>query len=451
MVVSFTADFMPANIEAEEAILGGILIDPIAIMRVENILRPEALAISAHQQIYRAALALRSLEKPTDLMSVTSFLADRNLLELVGGQSKLAMLVDRTVSAVNIDQCALLVVDKFVRRKLIEVGHDLVQLGCKTSTELDAILEEAEEKIFALNKYKEERQKAMRPISEYCQELWRYLEEIEEQRLQNANYFPGISTGFYDLDDLLGGGFYRGELIVVGGRPGSGKTALACALGYNIASRGGDGRVLMFSMEMPGRDLAARLIALESGVSVKDIRQVNLTGKYDQFVGALGKVSEADFWIDESLEPSASEIRSRVREFVCEYGSLGLVIVDYLQLMVNSADENVVNKISEITRQMKILAREIDAPVVLLSQLNRGVETRTNKRPSLSDLRGSGGIEQDADVVLGVYRDDYYNPDSPDRGMAEIIGLKGRNSGTGTVKLLFDAECCRFRNIYRFG
>jgi replicative DNA helicase len=164
---------------------------------------------------------------------------------------------------------------------------------------------------------------------------------------------------------------------------------------------------------------------------------------------ALGKVSDADFWIDESLEPSPLEIRSRVREFVCERGPLGLVIVDYLQLMVNSADENFVNKISEITRQMKILAREVDAPVVLLSQLNRGVETRTNKRPSLSDLRGSGGIEQDADVVLGVYRDDYYNRDSPDRGIAEIIGLKGRNSGTGTVKLLFDAECCRFRNIYK--
>jgi replicative DNA helicase len=238
-------------------------------------------------------------------------------------------------------------------------------------------------------------------------------------------------------------------LIVIGGRPGSGKTALACALGYNIASLPKNGRVLMFSMEMPGRDLAARLMALESGVSVKDIRQVNLAGKYEVLASALGKVSDADFWIDESLEPSPLEIRSRVREFVCERGPLGLVIVDYLQLMVNSADENFVNKISEITRQMKILAREVDTPVVLLSQLNRGVETRTNKRPSLSDLRGSGGIEQDADVVLGVYRDDYYNRDSPDRGMAEIIGLKGRNSGTGTVKLLFDAECCRFRNIYK--
>jgi replicative DNA helicase len=359
------------------------------------------------------------------------------------------MLVDRTVSAVNIDQYALLVVDKFVRRELIKIGNDLVQLGYETSTELDAILNEAEQKIFVLNKYKEERQKAMRPLSEYCHELWRYLDEIEEQRLETANYCPGISTGFYDLDDLLGGGFYRGELIVIGGRPGSGKTALACALGYNIASLPRNGRVLMFSMEMPGRDLAARLMALESGVSVKDIRQVNLAGKYEVLASALGKVSDADFWIDESLEPSPLEIRSRVREFVCERGPLGLVIVDYLQLMVNSADENVVNKISEITRQMKILAREVDAPVVLLSQLNRGVETRANKRPSLSDLRGSGGIEQDADVVLGVYRDDYYNRDSPDRGIAEIIGLKGRNSGTGTVKLLFDAECCRFRNIYK--
>jgi replicative DNA helicase len=153
-------------------------------------------------------------------------------------------------------------------------------------------------------------------------------------------------------------------------------------------------------------------MALESGVSVKDIRQVNLAGKYEVLASALGKVSDADFWIDESLEPSPLEIRSRVREFVCDRGPLGLVIVDYLQLMVNSADENFVNKISEITRQMKILAREVDTPVVLLSQLNRGVETRANKRPSLSDLRGSGGIEQDADVVLGVYRDDYYNRES---------------------------------------
>ena len=449
MTVSLVNEIMPINIDAEEAILGGILIDPMAINRVANILRPEALAITVHQHIYRAALALHFKEQPTDLMNVTTFLADHNLLEVVGGESKLVMLVDRTVSAVNIDQYALLVVDKFVRRELIKVGNDLVQLGYETSTELDAILNEAEQKIFVLNKYKEERQKAIRSLSEYCLELWRYLDEIEEQRLETANYCPGISTGFYDLDDLLGGGFYRGELIVIGGRPGSGKTALACALGYNIASLPRNGRVLMFSMEMPGRDLAARLMALESGVPMKDIRQVNLAGKYEVLASALGKVSDADFWIDESLEPSPLEIRSKVREFVCQRGSLGLVIVDYLQLMVNSADENFVNKISEITRQMKILAREVDTPVVLLSQLNRGVETRANKRPSLSDLRGSGGIEQDADVVLGVYRDDYYNPDSPDRGMAEIIGLKGRNSGTGTVKLLFDAECCRFRNIYK--
>jgi replicative DNA helicase len=449
MTVSLVNEIMPINIDAEEAILGGILIDPMAINRVANILRPEALAITVHQHIYRAALALHFKEQPTDLMNVTTFLADHNLLEVVGGESKLVMLVDRTVSAVNIDQYALLVVDKFVRRELIKVGNDLVQLGYETSTELDAILNEAEQKIFVLNKYKEERQKAIRSLSEYCLELWRYLDEIEEQRLETANYCPGISTGFYDLDDLLGGGFYRGELIVIGGRPGSGKTALACALGYNIASLPRNGRVLMFSMEMPGRDLAARLMALESGVPMKDIRQVNLAGKYEVLASALGKVSDADFWIDESLEPSPLEIRSKVREFVCQRGSLGLVIVDYLQLMVNSADENFVNKISEITRQMKILAREVDTPVVLLSQLNRGVETRANKRPSLSDLRGSGGIEQDADVVLGVYRDDYYNRDSSDRGTAEIIGLKGRNSGTGTVKLLFDAECCRFRNIYK--
>lgn len=445
------SELMPANFEAEEAILGGILIDPIAISRVANILRPEAFAITAHQQIYRAYEALHSLGKPTDLMSVTTFLADRNVLELVGGHTKLAMLVDHTVSAVNIDQYALLVMDKFVRRALIVAGNDIVQLGYETGTELDAVLNKAEQKIFALNKYKEERQQAIRPLSEYCQKLWLYLDEIEEQRLETENYCPGISTGFYDLDELLGGGFYRGELIVLGGRPGSGKTALACALGYRIVSPPGKGRVLMFSMEMPGRDLAARLMALESGVPVKDIRQVNLAGKYELLACALGKVSDADFWIDETLEPSPNEIRSRVREFVCERGTLDLVIVDYLQLMVNSADDNAVNKISEITRQMKILAREVDVPVVLLSQLNRGVETRANKRPTLSDLRGSGGIEQDADVVLGVYRDDYYDPDSPDRGMAEIIGLKGRNSGTGTVKLLFDAECCRFRNMYKLG
>src|SRR4028119_2408630 len=247
MVVSFVNEIMPINIDAEEAILGGILIDPIAINRVANILRPEALAITVHQHIYRAALALHSKEQPTDLMNVTTFLADHNLLEVVGGESKLVMLVDRTVSAVNIDQYALLVVDKFVRRELIKVGKDLVQLGYETSTELDAILNEAEQKIFVLNKYKEERQKAIRPLSEYCLELWQYLDKRSEERLETANYCPGISTGFYDLDDLLGGGFYRGELIVIGGRPGSGKTALACALGYNIASLPSNGRVLMFS------------------------------------------------------------------------------------------------------------------------------------------------------------------------------------------------------------
>nr|WP_265238859.1 DnaB-like helicase N-terminal domain-containing protein [Lyngbya sp. CCAP 1446/10] len=206
------SELMPTNFEAEEAILGGILIDPIAINRVTNILRPEAFAITAHQQIYRAYEALHSLGKPTDLMSVTTFLADRNVLELVGGHTKLAMLVDHTVSAVNIDQYAFLVMDKFVRRSLIVAGNDIVQLGYETSTELDAVLNKADQKIFALNKYKEERQQAIRPLSEYCQKLWLYLDEIQEQRLKTENYSPGISTGFYDLNELLGGGFYRGEL-----------------------------------------------------------------------------------------------------------------------------------------------------------------------------------------------------------------------------------------------
>ncbi|NET59050.1 MAG: replicative DNA helicase [Symploca sp. SIO2E6] len=428
----------PQNIDAEESILGGILLDPEAIGRVADILSTEAFYINAHRDIYQAALLLYGQGKPTDLMTVTTWLYDHESLEKVGGQSKLAQLVERTVSAINIDRYATLVMDKYLRRQLIKAGNEIVQLGYETSTELEQVLDKAEQKIFGLTQSRP--QQGLVPISET---LSKTFEEIETRHEGIA--LPGLPSNFYDLDALTGG-FQRSDLIIVAGRPAMGKTSFALGIARNIAE---SLPVAIFSLEMSKEQLVQRLFASEAGIESNYLRTGRISqNQWAPLSHALGTLSALPIFIDDTANQTVMQIRAQTRRLQAAQGSqLGLVLIDYLQLMEGTSTDNRVQELSRITRSLKGLARELNVPIIALSQLSRGVETRNNKRPMMSDLRESGSIEQDSDLIMMLYRDSYYNEDSPDRDIAEVIIVKHRNGPTGTVKLLFQPGVTKFLNL----
>jgi replicative DNA helicase len=429
----------PQNIEAEEAILGGILLDPEAISRVSDRLSPEAFYISAHKEIYQAALRLHSQGKPTDLLSLTAWLADHNLLDKVGGKIKLAQLVDRTVSAVNIDALAALVMDKYLRRQLIKSGNEIVHLGYETDKELATVLDRAEQKVFSITQ--ERPQQGLVSLSET---LIYTFQDIESHHQGIA--LPGLACNFYDLDGMTGG-FQRSDLIIVAGRPAMGKTSFCLNLAYNIAALH-KLPVAIFSLEMSKEQLVQRLLSSEAGIESQRLRTGRISqNEWEPLSRAIGELSELPIFIDDTPNITVTEMRSQARRLQAEQKKeMGLILIDYLQLMEGSGD-NRVQELSKITRSLKGLARELNVPIIALSQLSRSVEARTNKRPMMSDLRESGSIEQDADIVIMLYRDSYYNPDSPDRNIAEVIITKHRNGPTGTVKLLFDPNLTKFVNL----
>jgi replicative DNA helicase len=720
----------PQNIEAEEAVLGGILLDPEAISRVLEMLRPEFFALPSHQTIYRGMVELHQQGKPTDLMTVTTWLGDRDLLEKVGGQIKIASLVERTISAVNIDQYAALVVDKFLRRKLIQAGNEIVDIGYQTAIELETVLDSAEQKVFNLTQ--ERPQQELVSISET---LVNTFQDIEDRNEGVA--LPGLPCGFYDLDAMTGG-FQRSDLIIVAGRPSMGKccayntlilledgsletieaiyqkrraklltlgqdwqfkitepsafvddgikpvfrvttklgrfvettithpfltvngwqklselkpgskiavprkldifgtenipeervklladnfadgdfvspktvpeivfklnkkllslfinrlfsqddsagllvfdknprlsysttceqnarqlqhlllrfeiisslkktavkyqtssdkiwqleiseveslkkfideigisvkkeilalfkegveqregssnlgensevywdeivaiesvgekqvydltipetsnfvandicvhnTSFAINIAHNIAIKQ-KLPIAIFSMEMSKEQLVQRLLASEAKIESNRLRAGRISqNEWEPLIQAIGTLSEQPIFIDDTPNITVNEMRSKTRRLQTENGgALGLILLDYLQLMEGSGSDNRVQELSRITRSLKGLARELSVPIITLSQLSRSVETRTNKRPMMSDLRESGSIEQDADLVIMLYREEYYNPDTPDRGIAEVIITKHRNGPVGTIKLLFDSQFTRFRNL----
>lgn len=430
----------PQSVDAEEMILGGILLDPEAISRIADLLRPDMFYIGTHRDVYRAALTLHSQGKPTDLMGVTAWLQDNGLLEKVGGQAQLAQLVDRTVSAVNIDQYAFMVMEKAIRRHLIHTGHEIGDLGYATDEKLESLLDKAEQMLFSVTQ--DRPQQGLVPTADILTETFT---EIESRNLGTA--LSGLPCNFYDLDAMTQG-FQRSDLIIVAGRPSMGKTSFVLNIARNMAILH-KLPIAVFSLEMSKEQLVYRLLSSESGIESSRLRSGRINP--DQWEGlghAMSRLSELDIFIDDTPNVSVTEIRSKVRRLQAERGSeLGLVLIDYLQLMEGSTPDNRVQELSRITRSLKGLARELRVPVIALSQLSRGVESRTNKRPMMSDLRESGALEQDADLILMLYRDEYYNPDTVDRGITEVLVVKHRNGPTGVVKLLFDPQFTRFRNI----
>ncbi|HIK30795.1 MAG TPA: replicative DNA helicase [Oscillatoriales cyanobacterium M59_W2019_021] len=383
----------PQNIEAEESILGGILLDPEAIARVREVLVAEAFYIGAHRDIFNAAQWLHERGQPTDLIGVTAWLQDRNLLGKIGGQSKLAQLVERTVSAVNIDQYAALVMDKYLRRQLIKAGYEIHQLGYETSSQLDIVLDRAEQTIFGVTQ-----KRPQRDFVSLENTLVHAFHEIELRNEEQA--LPGLLSSFYDLDAMTGG-FQRSDLIIIAGRPSMGKTAVSLNIAHQIAARYRL-PVAVFSLEMSKEQLVQRLLASEAGIESQRLRSGRISqNEWEPLSHAIGTLSELPIFIDDTANLTVTEMRSKSRRLMAERGGeMGCIVLDYLQLMEGSGSDNRVQELSRITRSLKGLARELDVPVIALSQLSRGVEARNNKRPMLSDLRESGCLAGDSLVTL---------------------------------------------------
>lgn len=434
----------PQSIESEEAILGGILLDPAAIERVRDILKPHHFYISAHGRIYNAAQRLNALELPTDLLMVTNYLADNGLLEIIGGRNKLASLVDRTVSAVNIDALAGLVVEKWKRRELGRLASLAIELQHKSNEEtpLEKAFEQLQDFICDL-----QRSSDTAGASHISDVVINLFQDIEDR--SQGKVLPGIPTGFYDLDALTAG-FNRNDLVIVAGRPAMGKSAFAAQVAFYLA-QAYQFPVVVFSLEMSKLQIAMRALSGEAGIESGYLKTGRISNKqWEPLSKGISTLSELPVYLDDRPDPSLSYIESECRKIMAqERRDLGLIVIDYLQLMDGNGGGNRNNEIEKLTRGLKRLAMKLQIPVMCLSQLSRAVESRNNKRPMLSDLRDSGGIEQDADKVIMLYRDEYYDQNTQEKGIAEIILAKNRDGATGTIQLLFDAYLTKFKNMVR--
>lgn len=439
---SFSGKVPPQSIEAEESVLGGILFDSNAIDRVKDILQPNHFYVGAHQHIYRAMLKLSELERPTDLIAVVDWLATNKLLKHIGGKNKLANLLDRCVSAVNVDVLAELVVSKWKRRELGRLGNLAIELQHKSDEEvsLQQAFEQMQDYIYNLQQGHND---STSHISSVMSEVYQQIEE------QNQGIsIPGIKTGFYDLDAITSG-FNRGDLVIIAGRPAMGKSAFAAQIGFNVA-RLQNLPVILFSLEMSKSQIAMRMLSSEAEIENSCLRTGKVSdSQWQPIAQSSHKISTLPIYLNDCALPPLSYFEAECRRVnAIERRDIGIIIIDYLQLM-GDGDRNRNNEIATITRGLKRLAMKLQVPIICLSQLSRAVESRQIKRPVLSDLRDSGGIEQDADKVLMLYRDEYYNSDSPDRGLCEIIIVKHRDGATGVVKLLFDSQFTKFKNLVR--
>ncbi|SNS28542.1 replicative DNA helicase [Noviherbaspirillum humi] len=435
----------PHSIEAEQSVLGGLLLDNAAWDRIADFVREDDFYRYDHRLIFQHIVKLINSSKPADVITVYESLNVSNKAEEVGGLSYLNALAQNTPSAANIRRYAEIVRERGVLRRLITVSDEIAtQAFSPQGKEVKQLLDEAESKIFAIA---EEGARGAQGFLEIQPLLTQVVERIDElYNRDNQNDITGVPTGFADLDKMTSG-LQPGDLVIVAGRPSMGKTAFSINIGEHVAIESGL-PVAVFSMEMGGAQLAMRMLGSVGRLDQHRLRTGRLNDEdWPRLTYAIQKMNDAQFFIDETPALSSIELRARARRLSRQCGKLGLIIIDYLQLMsANSAGENRATEISEISRNLKGLAKELNCPVIALSQLNRSLEQRPNKRPVMSDLRESGAIEQDADVILFIYRDQVYNPDSPDKGTAEIIIGKQRNGPIGTVRLTFLGEYTKFDN-----
>ena len=433
----------PHSIEAEQAVLGGAFLDKEAWDKVVERVREEDFYRKDHRIIFRAISALSEDGQPYDIVTVAEWLENHQLLDEAGGMRNLAALAENTPSASNISAYADIVRKRSILRQLISATTDINDTVFNPQgRSSEQILEFAEQTVFEIAENENRGRKSYQEIKEFLKEALNRVDEL----FHKDSPITGIATGYEDLD-LKTAGFQRSDLIIVAGRPSMGKTAFAVNIAENAAIKG-QHSVAIFSMEMPGEQLAMRMMSSLGRIDQHKVR----TGKLDdddwpRLTSAVGMLQETRMFIDDTPALTPAELRARCRRISREHG-LDLVVVDYLQLMqVAGTNENRATEISEISRSLKAMAKELKVPVIALSQLNRSLESRTDRRPVMSDLRESGAIEQDADVILFIYRDEVYDEESNDKGIAEIIIGKQRNGPIGKVKLAFRGQYTRFENL----
>ncbi|NPA92397.1 MAG: replicative DNA helicase [Chloroflexi bacterium] len=433
------APAVPHDSQAEEALLGAVLINPEVYAEVAQILKAEDFFILRHRWIWEAITRLSEARQPVDVLTVAEELARAGHLDDIGGQAYLVRLTTAVPSSLHATHYARLVEEAAVRRRMLAAAEKIAQLAHQRDLGVEAILDEAEKTLFNVSERRITR--GVKPFRDVLREYYDYLDHLRTHQ----NEAVGIPTGFYDLDRLLNG-LQPSDLIIVAGRPGMGKTGFLLSIAKNAAQRHKK-HVAIFSLEMANEQLVQRLLAQETRIDSQRLRTGQISdSEWQTLTQAVDTLSEAPIFLDDTPAITPIQLRTKCRRLHMEYG-LDLIMVDYLQLMTSGMrSENRVQEVSQISRNLKALARELNVPVVAAAQLSRAVEQRQDKRPMLSDLRESGSLEQDADVVMFIYRDEVYREDTDKIGIAEIIIAKHRNGPTGSVDLLFLKELAKFEN-----
>jgi len=438
----------PHSVEAEQSVLGGLLLDNLAWDRAADLVTDSDFYRHEHRLIYGAVSALVQANKPADVITVFEQLQSHGKAADCGGLAYLNDLAQSVPSAANIRRYAEIVRERAILRKLIATADEIATTAFNPQGRaVSTILDEAETKIFKIGEEGSRKRQDFQPINQLIIDL---VDRVQELHDNGAEEVTGVRTGFFDLDRMTAG-LQKGDLIVLAARPSMGKTAFALNIAENVAVAEGL-PVLVFSMEMGASQLALRMVGSLGRIDQQNLRTGRLKSEeWERLTEAVEKLGNVSLYIDETPALNSGELRARARRMARQFGgTLGLIVVDYLQLMSansSSSDENRATAIGEISRGLKALAKELQCPVMALSQLNRSVETRNDKRPMMSDLRESGAIEQDADVIMFIYRDEYYNKDSKEPGVAEIVIGKQRNGPVGTVKLAFLRPLTKFENL----
>ncbi len=431
---------IPANPEAEEAVLGSLLIDPDAIIKVASFLRPDDFYREKNAWIYQAILDLHERREPADFVTLVDELERRDQIQQIGGTAYITSLINSVPTAVHVEHYAHIVERTATLRRLIGAAGQIAALAYEEAEDVDEVVDRAEQLIFNVSERRIHRD--LTPVRQIMHTVVDRLDYLHRHRGE----LLGVPSGFSKLDKLLGG-FQKSDLIILAARPGVGKTSLALNFAVNAAKRYGQ-RVAFFSLEMSSEQLVQRLLAAETGINQQRLRLGEINDdEWPILMEAAGVLSETLLFIDDTPAVSALELRTKARRLQAEHG-LDMVIVDYLQLMrSDTRSENRVQEISYISRSLKSLARELEVPLIALSQLSRAVEARGDHKPILSDLRDSGSIEQDADIVMFIYREDMVKENSERKNIADVIVAKHRNGPTDTVPLYFDKALTRFADL----
>jgi replicative DNA helicase len=441
----------PHSVEAEQSVLGGLLIDNSAWDRIADVITEADFYREDHRVVFRHVAKLIESGRPADAVTVAESLDNHNQLTYIGGLTYLASLAQNVPSAANIKRYGEIVRERSIMRQLAGIGTEIADAAYNPSgREAAAILDEAESKVFEIAEQSARGKQGFLGMPELLKEVVNRIDDLYSR--DNPDDVTGTPTGFTDLDSRTSG-LQPGDLVIVAGRPSMGKTAFSVNIAENVAIDS-NLPVAIFSMEMGGAQLVMRMIGSVGRLDQHKIKTGRLEDDdWQKLTYAAGKLSEAPLYIDETPALTALEVRARARRLARQHdGKLGLIVIDYIQLMSGSGrDQNRATELGEISRSLKGLAKELRVPIIALSQLSRSVEQRPNKRPMMSDLRESGAIEQDADLIMFLYRDEYYNPDSPDKGLAEVIVGKHRNGPTGIVKLTFIGHWSRFENAAHGG